>query len=555
MEGFELDRDQDVQIEAVGLHYQSQSRDFILGNTWILNSETREVVWELPPTEEEPKDERDIQKFNEKVSLSKGKYEVYYASFPYYQWIDDDWDRDYDWDDRWNRRRGWHGWMSRIFDGRWGDWYYDEFRDAFREFKAVVKGLGKKLSRDEIRKSQEAFRKKAVVAIPITRDDRYETQGFVVEKPMEVQIYALGEARRDGNFDYGLILNTNTLERVWQLTYRDSEHAGGAQKNRMSRESISLPAGTYVAYYISDDSHSPWEWNAPPPYDPEFWGLAILAKNPDMKKHVKKYDYDGYQIENAIVDFIRLRDDEFRSKGFTLKKPANLRVYAIGEGRDGDMFDYGWIVDAKTHERVWEMDYYKTEHAGGGRKNRIVDDVVKFEKGSYIAYFVTDGSHSYRRWNTSPPWDQEHWGMTIVPAEEDFDLDNVTDYEESEDENVLAKIVRVRDHDFERARFSLDNDSKVRIYAIGEGKPGRMYDYGWIEDAESGRVVWEMSYRKTDHAGGARKNRLYNQVISLEAGEYIVFYETDDSHSFNDWNASPPYDPINWGITVYRVVD
>ncbi len=145
--------------------------------------------------------------------------------------------------------------------------------------------------------------------------------------------------------------------------------------------------------------------------------------------------------------------------------------------------------------------------------------------------------------------------MTIVPAEEDFDLDNVTDYEESEDENVLAKIVRVRDHDFERARFSLDNDSKVRIYAIGEGKPGRMYDYGWIEDAESGRVVWEMSYRKTDHAGGARKNRLYNQVISLEAGEYIVFYETDDSHSFNDWNASPPYDPINWGITVYRVVD
>ena len=82
-----------------------------------------------------------------------------------------------------------------------------------------------------------------------------------------------------------------------------------------------------------------------------------------------------------------------------------------------------------------------------------------------------------------------------------------------------------------------------------------MHDYGWIENAETGRVVWEMSYRRTDHAGGARKNRLSDEVISLKKGEYIVFYETDDSHSFGDWNASPPYDPQSWGITIYKVED
>ncbi len=77
-----------------------------------------------------------------------------------------------------------------------------------------------------------------------------------------------------------------------------------------------------------------------------------------------------------------------------------------------------------------------------------------------------------------------------------------------------------------------------------------MYDYGWIEDASTGKVVWEMTYRMTEHAGGARKNRVYDGMIVLPAGKYTVFYETDGSHAFNDWNDDPPDDPTSWGITV-----
>ncbi|MEE9270636.1 MAG: hypothetical protein V3V49_10300, partial [Candidatus Krumholzibacteria bacterium] len=53
-----------------------------------------------------------------------------------------------------------------------------------------------------------------------------------------------------------------------------------------------------------------------------------------------------------------------------------------------------------------------------------------------------------------------------------------------------------------------------------------------------------------DHAGGADKNRLYNDTLELEPGEYVLFYESDGSHSFNRWNAKPPADPWNWGVTV-----
>jgi hypothetical protein len=197
------------------------------------------------------------------------------------------------------------------------------------------------------------------------------------------------------------------------------------------------------------------------------------------------------------------------------------------------------------------MDYYDTEHGGGDQKNRLFDGVVKFERGDYIVYFVTDDSHSYWDWNSSPPYDQEGWGITILAADEQFDPNSVADYEPQKDGTILAQLVRIRDGEHERERFTLERDRDVRIYAIGEGKDGNMYDYGWIEDANTRKVVWEMTYRQTEHAGGASKNRLFDDVIRLKKGEYFVYYETDDSHSFNDWNDSPPYDPVNWGITIY----
>jgi hypothetical protein len=39
--------------------------------------------------------------------------------------------------------------------------------------------------------------------------------------------------------------------------------------------------------------------------------------------------------------------------------------------------------------------------------------------------------------------------------------------------------------------------------------------------------------------------------MMLKAGEYVLRYKSDDSHSFEGWNEDPPSDPFNWGITVY----
>jgi len=102
-------------------------------------------------------------------------------------------------------------------------------------------------------------------------------------------------------------------------------------------------------------------------------------------------------------------------------------------------------------------------------------------------------------------------------------------------------------------RFTVARESDVRIYALGEGVDREMVDYGWIEDARTRRTVWEMTYRVTEPAGGAAKNRRFDGKIHLAAGEYTLRYQTDGSHAFGEWNANPPDDPASWGITLYRL--
>lgn len=119
---------------------------------------------------------------------------------------------------------------------------------------------------------------------------------------------------------------------------------------------------------------------------------------------------------------------------------------------------------------------------------------------------------------------------------------------------LLAQIVNVLDDEDKTVEFNIDRSQKVRIFSIGEGQAGEMFDYGWIENADKGLPVWEMQEPKTTHAGGAGKNRKVDVVIALEPGRYKLRYKSDDSHSFDNWNSLPP--EINfWGIAIYNLKD
>jgi len=345
------------------------------------------------------------------------------------------------------------------------------------------------------------------------------------------------------------IVNSSTYEKVWPDSETRFKKAGGGSKNKSTFQTIRLPKGTYTLYYISDDSHSYDKWNVLPPYDPQFWGITVWPDEADKSKVATVEQEDPF-----VLKLNKAKNNAYLSQGFTLKKDMKIRIISQGESSgDFDMADYGWIVNTDTHAKVWEFTQRKSQYAGGGEKNRLVNQEIELPKGNYTAYFVTDDSHAFGKWNVAPPLVPELWGLSIL-VDKDKDSFVLTDSQsESANSQILAEIVRVRDDERIKKSFTLDKETKVRIFAIGEGDGDELVDLGWIKNSATDKIVWEMTYRTSERAGGAEKNRLYDGSIVLPAGEYTVYYETDGSHSYRDWNDTPPYDQEHYGITVYQI--
>jgi hypothetical protein len=544
--GFSLKSAKGIKISAIGAGEKKVSpkeRSFMsdpndmFAYGWILNAKTRDLVWRMTiDNTSRERGSRYNRKFDDEIKLPAGDYEVYYsAQLPDFGLFDD-------------------GFFSlgklfnKLFQDK--DWYEEDQQKWY----LTVENVDAVLEERSVIKYHSAVKEQAVVSLTRLKDSEFRQEGFNLSKPGKFEVYAIGESYRDEVFDYGWIVDANTSEKIWETLPERADYAGGASKNKYWKDDISLKPGSYWVYFVMDDSHSPDAWNANPPYDPDFYGITLTGL---------KGEFDPKSIEKVIkqkvqpiVELTRLGDDEFVQEGFKLAAPIQVRIYAIGEGRRGEMFDYGWIVDMDTGEKVWEMNYNRTREAGGADKNRLVDEIITLGKGSYMVYFITDDSHSFRHWNSTRPFNPSSWGITIYPADPKYNTALIKKLEDTElQKGIIAQIVKVQDGRHYQERFELTKPEQIRIYAIGEGDWDEMYDYGWIKNADTGETIWEMTYQKTTSAGGARKNRKVDQIITLPAGKYIVMFETDGSHSFNDWNDDPPDDPIHYGITLYKVSD
>ncbi len=521
-----------VYIDAVGVKYKAEKWNrswpmFAYG--WILNTDTREVVWSMSPDNVSRVWGTNNVDFKGTLKLKTGNYEAYYSTYghkivrisssPSYfgefiknlvkVFVDD---------------------SDLLEDAK--DWKFDIL------VKEEDKGLFGTPSGER--------NPKIICSLTGARNYDYLERGFTIDRDMRVKVYCNGEGTDGRMYDYGWITNDKTGRQVWEMDYDNTVHGGGAMKNRTYSGILNLSAGNYVATYITDDSHSPNDWNMSPPFDPSFWGLTLFAVDDKDVSLVHEYKRP---TKTEVLSLTRIGDSQYRSRGITVKKKVDLYILALGEGRDHQMFDYAWLTDIHSGKRIWEMRYYDTRYAGGAFKNRLFEGTVTLQPGDYMFHYVSDGSHSYQDWNDDPPYKPANWGITVSLVDNN-DAAYVETYTEKEDASILAQIVRVGDNEYKSKTFKLDKNTSVRIQCIGEGSDGEMYDYGWIKNLETGRTIWEMTYSKTDPAGGARKNRQIETVLNLSPGEYRVYYVTDGSHSFEDWNDDPPYMPDRWGITV-----
>jgi hypothetical protein len=543
---FKVGRGLSVQIEAVGAQWESGDHMFVY--PWIIDTEKRTLVWSLDEEFTEPvKGSKWLRHYADRVDFRPGTYQLYfYAGRPGFLDGGANFERLSD--------------MLKAL-GRWLEDHRkvlsDDRTSAELTEKCFIRLAGEASGLAQI---DDPSLPDPFIRLVRPGDDAYLSKGFSLSGDADLEVYSIGEYSDGAErmVDWGWIIEARTRERVWEMDEKNTDWAGGAEKNRRFKDLVHFRAGDYIAFYVSDDSHSPDGWNADPPYDPDGWGLQVFAGQDADRIKIKSFKEAPEAV--AIVRLVGIGDNELRSAAFRITKPVKVRIYAIGEyDRFGDqMADYAWIVRTGKTDRsgkAWAMTGTGTKPAGGTDKNRLFDGVVPFEPGDYAVYYASDGSHSYAGgWNSSPPYDQKSYGVTIYPADSADGAFAVIPLAEGDlpRQSTLAGITAVRSDEDLHESFSLTSPTRIHIHAVGEGTRGGMADYGWIENELTGDIVWEMTYRKTVHAGGADKNRMVDQTILLDKGEYVVHYVTDGSHSFGDWNAAPPDDPMSWGITVTR---
>ena len=79
-------------------------------------------------------------------------------------------------------------------------------------------------------------------------------------------------------------------------------------------------------------------------------------------------------------------------------------------------------------------------------------------------------------------------------------------------------------------------------------------DHGWIENEATGDTVWTMNSEKRKHAGGDKRNIAIDKTIKLDAGDYVLRYITNGSHSYGSWTADRPESSL-YGIVLYENED
>ena len=265
------------------------------------------------------------------------------------------------------------------------------------------------------------------------------------------------------------------------------------------------------------------------------WGVRVTTVGLDSAQAFpESLEAEDRNPPGELAGIRRVGGKGFETRAFMLPRDAEVEIYALGEGHRGKMFDHGWLVRSDDRSRPWKMTYDRTTHAGGAGKNRLARERLALEAGRYEVWYVSDDSHHCGSWNQPPPRDPGFWGVTVrLVPEEGAPMPRLQRGEPTAfpADRVIASIWRPGNDTVTTRVVRLRRGGPVLCYGIGETDGSSYYDWGWVRDCRTGKLVWVMDGKTSSWAGGASKNQMSEAAIDLPAGEYAVTYVTDDSHS------------------------
>ncbi len=405
-QGITLPRAAKVHVFARGGASHGWGRNPFFAYGWILNAHSREVVWQM-----DGRTSRTVKGYevaDAYLDLPAGSYEVYYAQATF-------------------ERRSLFVGYSRNIDRRTVDqesqrrrddgFFADMGRSQLRKWRSLVGNYGMEVylasgNPGEVARFQAPLHwDREVLSFANLQEDEQRRQAFRLKRPLTLHVYAQGEGVGSRSFvDHGWITDLRTGKRVWEMRPERAQYAGGSTKNRRQVETIQLPAGDYEASYVTDDSHTPSDWNAAPPCDPLRYGLTLSVPQAADAPFVTLIEAPS--AGPVLAELVRVGNDADLRLPFTLKAATTVHILALGEGDGEDMVDHGWIEDAQG-QKVWRQRYEETTPAGGSSKNRRSEAQVELPKGTYTLRYVTDDSHAYGHWNSRAPREADRYGITV----------------------------------------------------------------------------------------------------------------------------------------------
>ncbi len=551
---FSVDRPVRVLIDAVGSFESRGEREpRLAAYGWVLDRARRDVVWEMDPSSA-VRERGSVASKRDTIEVGPGTYDVFYTAHG-------------------NRNSSHFGFS--IFDRLFGNesaWRNDEKR-----WKLIVRQVnGEEITLKRLKDEpddQLAPRPENLIwSTAPMRGHQADEQVFQVSTPARLGIYAVGEIERN-RMDYGWIENAFTNERIWEMTLENTRHAGGWSVNRLFHDTLSVQDGIYRAVYQTDPRQNWDDWVGNPPYDPAAWGMTLSA---DPVAAVSPFA--PLTSRHPLVELTRVGNDERRLAQFRVNQPVQLAAYAVGEIGESGRYDWAWLRNNDSQERVWEMTWTHSRRSGDDNTNRAELAFFQLEPATYTLGYETDDSHAFDSWRHGRPEHPDRWGVTLYSVEEQIDSTavEVLSYErvslaDVDDEpeppeppdplselpampgSTLVSISEIGNEERLSKTFSLVEPSRLHVVALGEISISGRYDYGWIERAENGEIVWEMTWQNTSPAGGADRNRRYDGTITLQPGEYVVHYRSDFSHAYGDFGDEPPAHPQSWGIRVSKL--
>jgi CubicO group peptidase (beta-lactamase class C family) len=194
----------------------------------------------------------------------------------------------------------------------------------------------------------------------------------------------------------------------------------------------------------------------------------------------------------------------------------------------------------QTPSLTWDLYTYETNDTNmGPRKGTMA--LAETEDGVYLAVLVAMREQYEILHETVllPAVD------TMAPAS-----DLPSPYQEYADWPAVAAIEGVGNSARESVEFTLERCTPLRVYAVGESGERGMVDYVFVENADTGQIVWQMYHFETTSAGYPR-NRRVDRPLSLPAGTYRLHFQSNETHAFGDWGDRPPGHRF-WGIALLK---